>query len=75
MKHHLDRRLYTFSSITSDLFDKQLMVYSRAREERRDIQEEIGTLRRIERWEVCPPDLELERTGLRRGDQPCGKHG
>lgn len=26
MKHHLHRRLYTFSSITSDLFDKQLMA-------------------------------------------------
>lgn len=70
MKHHLHRRLYTFSSITSDLFDKQLMAYSRAGEERQDIQEEIRTLGRIERWEICRPDLELERTGLRRGDKP-----
>jgi hypothetical protein len=51
------------------------MAYSRTGEERRDIQEEMGTLGRIERWEICQPDLELRRTVLRRGVQPCGKHG
>jgi hypothetical protein len=64
------------SPLPSDWFNKDLMVYSRAGEEKQNFWAEIRTLGRNKAWEIYQPNID-NRTNRchcwKRGNEPHGR--